>query len=78
MQKLKEISRTSLALRNGRDKEEIWVAYNGLVYDVSSSRLWKKGQHYEHLAGQDLSAEMIDAPHTETVFSKFEIVGKLV
>jgi predicted heme/steroid binding protein len=67
-----------LALRNGSDKPEIWVALNGLIYDVSSSRLWKKGMHYEHLAGQDLSAELKDAPHTETVFEKFTVIGQLI
>ena len=70
-------SKNQLALRNGTDKEEIWVALNGVIYDVSASRLWKNGKHYEHWAGQDLSDELKDAPQTEKVFEKFEIVGKL-
>jgi predicted heme/steroid binding protein len=70
-------SKNQLALRNGTDKEEIWVALNGVIYDVSASRLWKNGKHYEHWAGQDLSDELKDAPHTEKVFEKFEIIGKL-
>lgn len=71
----KVISKRQLSLRNGSDKPEIWVAYNGLVYDVSSSRLWRNGKHYEHWAGQDLSHELVDAPHTQSVFEKFEIIG---
>lgn len=70
-------TRQQLALRNGQDREEIWVAYAGKIYDVSSSRLWRKGQHYEHWAGQDLTAELSDAPHTSKVFDKFDIVGLL-
>lgn len=66
-----------LALRNGQDKPEIWVALNGIIYDVTSSRLWKNGKHYEHWAGQDLTDELKDAPHTEKVFDKFKIIGKL-
>jgi predicted heme/steroid binding protein len=66
-----------LALRNGQDRPEIWVAYKGIIYDVSESRLWRNGKHYEHWAGQDLSAELKDAPHTESVFSKFKRVGIL-
>lgn len=66
-----------LALRNGQDREEVWVAYNGKIYDVSKSRLWQKGQHYEHWAGQDLTDELKDAPHTAKVFDKFEVVGRL-
>ncbi len=67
-----------LALRNGSDKPEIWVALNGMIYDVTKSRLWKKGMHYEHLAGQDLTDELKDAPHTDKVFEKFEIIGNLI
>ena len=74
---LKTFTRQQLALRNGQDKPEIWIAYQGLVYDVSSSRLWKKGIHYEHWAGQDLTQELADAPHTEKVFDKFEPIGQL-
>jgi predicted heme/steroid binding protein len=67
-----------LALRNGQDKPEIWVAYKGLIYDVTASRLWKNGTHYEHWAGQDLTEELGDAPHTEKVFEKFQAIGHLV
>lgn len=72
---LKKYSKSQLALRNGQDREEIWIAYEGLIYDVSSSRLWKKGQHYEHWAGQDLSDELVDAPHNSNVFDKFVVIG---
>ncbi len=74
---LKEFSRSQLALRNGQDREEIWVAYQGVIYDVSESRLWRDGKHYEHWAGQDLTDELPDAPHTEKVFKKFKAVGKV-
>jgi len=70
-------SRNELALHNGQDKETIYVAFQGLVYDVTSSRLWKNGKHYEHWAGQDLTRELEDAPHTAKVFEKFEVVGRL-
>lgn len=74
---LKVYSKQQLALRNGQDKPETWVAYKGDIYDVSRSRLWRDGKHYEHWAGQDLTNELPDAPHTEKVFSKFDIVGML-
>ena len=71
-------TKSQLALRNGQDRPEIWCAYNNLIYDVSSSRLWLKGKHYEHWAGQDLTKELQnDAPHNENVFDKFEVVGIL-
>jgi predicted heme/steroid binding protein len=70
-------TKQQLALRNGQDKPEIWVALNGLIYDVTESRMWRNGKHYEHWAGQDLTDELKDAPHTETVFSEFKVVGEL-
>jgi predicted heme/steroid binding protein len=77
MANLPEYTKSQLALRNGQDKPQIWVAYKGIIYDVTESRLWRNGKHYEHWAGQDLTPELVDAPHTETVFEKFEKVGRL-
>lgn len=71
-------TRSQLALRNGAEKPEIWCAYQGFIYDLSRSRLWRDGKHYEHWAGQDLTEELADAPHTDRVFDKFEAVGRLV
>lgn len=70
-------SAAQLALRNGQDKPEVWIAYRGKIYDVSASKLWLRGKHYEHWAGQDLTDELKDAPHTEKVFEKFVVVGLL-
>ncbi|MGF1532084.1 MAG: cytochrome b5 domain-containing protein [Bernardetiaceae bacterium] len=68
-----------LAHYNGQDRPEIWCAYRGVIYDVSRSRLWRKGQHYEHWAGQDLTEELEqDAPHNANVFDKFAAVGRLI
>ena len=64
-------TRFQLALRNGQDRPEIWVAYLGIIYDVTHSRLWRDGKHYEHWAGQDLTDELKDAPHSERVFERF-------
>jgi len=77
MEQLPIITKKQLALRNGTDREEIWCAYDGLVYDVTKSRMWRNGKHYEHWAGQDLTPELKDAPHNENVFDKFKIVGRL-
>ncbi len=76
-QALPEFTRAQLALRNGQDKPQVWVAYNGDIYDVTGSRLWREGKHYEHWAGQDLTDELADAPHTAHVFDKFDIIGRL-
>ncbi|AWL10246.1 hypothetical protein HME7025_02405 [Aquirufa nivalisilvae] len=75
---LPNYTKAQLALRNGQDRPEIWVAYQGKIYDMSHSRLWKNGKHYEHWAGQDLSDELKDAPHTAQVFEKYQAIGILI
>jgi predicted heme/steroid binding protein len=75
---LPQYTKAQLALRNGQDKPQIWVALNGQIYEVTASRLWRDGKHYEHWAGQDLTDELKDAPHTEKVFEKFKVIGKLI
>lgn len=74
---LPAISPRVLALRNGQDRNEIWIAYRGLVYDVTHSRFWRRGIHYEHWAGQDLTDELADAPHADEVFAGLKVVGRL-
>ncbi|MBE7177417.1 MAG: cytochrome b5 [Mucilaginibacter polytrichastri] len=75
---LPEYTKNQLALRNGQDKPQIWVACEGLIYDVTESRLWLNGKHYEHWAGQDLTEELADAPHSESVFERFTVIGRLI
>lgn len=74
---LKKYSKSQLALYNGQDKEEIWCGYKGNIYDLTQSKMWSSGTHYEHWAGQDLTEELEDAPHNDRVFEKFRIIGIL-
>lgn len=78
MNELKEYSRSQLALKNGSESDEVWVAYQKIIYDVTHSKLWRNGKHYQHWAGQDLTAELADAPHSTRVFQQLKVVGKLV
>ncbi len=74
---MNEYTRAELAQRNGQDRPEIWIAYHGIIYDVTHSKLWRNGLHYEHWAGQDLTHELPDSPHGERVFERLTVIGKL-
>lgn len=67
-----------LALRDGKRSSEIWVAYQGKIYNVTSSPLFKNGKHYRHEAGKDLTEAMRKAPHLDEVMDKFPVVGTLI
>ena len=70
-------SAEELARRNGVSSDQVWVAYQGRIYDVTHSKLFRDGRHFRHVAGCDLTAEMDAAPHTERVFADFTVVGLL-
>lgn len=74
---MKEYSLKELSLRNGQDRQEVWVSVDGWIYDLTNSSLWKTGLHYDHWAGQELREELKDAPHLADVLKKFPIIGKL-
>jgi predicted heme/steroid binding protein len=78
MKELPEYSAAYLALCNGHDREEIWIAFQGFIYDVKGSSFWKTGMHYHlHWAGQDLTQELEDAPHNAHVLLAFPRIGRL-
>ena len=71
-------TREELRRYNGAEGQPTYIAYKGTVYDVSASPLFQEGMHFEHYAGEDLTAELADAPHGEEVFESMPVVGYLV
>ena len=75
---MKEFTEEELAQYNGKNGNPAYVAYKGKVYDVSTSFLWKGGEHQVfHNAGVDLTDALEQAPHGEDVLDKFTVVGVL-
>lgn len=74
----KVFSAEELATFDGKDGHPAYFAYKGKVYDVTTSKLWKLGEHYGLSAGQDLTEKMAGAPHGEEVLAKLPVVGSFV
>jgi predicted heme/steroid binding protein len=75
---MKEFSKQELAKFDGRNRNPVYFAYNGKVYDVTSSFLWGEGNHQVlHQAGEDLTDAMSQAPHGAEFIEKFPVVGIL-
>lgn len=73
---MKEFTRLELAINNGKNGASVYIAYEGKVYDVSSSFLWKNGKHQViHNAGDDLTDALAQAPHGEVMLKRFPVVG---
>ena len=55
----------------GEDGSQLYIAFQGVVYDVSDCPKWRLGMHENlHFPGQDLSSELQDAPHHTDVFNR--------
>jgi len=65
------ITRAELKRHTGDGGTRRYVAYAGIVYDVSDCPKWRTGLHEQlHFAGQDLTRELPEAPHEADVFKR--------
>jgi predicted heme/steroid binding protein len=75
----RRFTKKELSRYNGQNGAPAFLAYQGRVYDVSSSFLWQKGRHQAmHEAGADLTHSLDQAPHGADLLAKFPIVGVVV
>lgn len=75
---MKDMTLAELAAFNGRDGQPAYVAYGGVIYDVTESAMWGNGDHEGmHDAGKDLTGEHDDAPH-DVYITDFPEVGRLI
>jgi predicted heme/steroid binding protein/uncharacterized membrane protein len=74
----KEFTSMELSQFNGENGKPVYVAYQGKVFDVSNSKLWKGGLHMKrHHGAKDLTADFKSAPHGEDVLARHPQVGML-
>lgn len=74
------VTQMELKRNTGERGTRKFIAYHGIVYDVTDCPKWRMDLHEQlHFAGQDLTSELPDAPHQEDVFSRpcVKVVGKL-
>ncbi len=64
---------------DGKEGRQAYIAYKGIIYDVSSSRFWKHGSHLmKHHAGNDLTDFLTNAPHGEDKILAMPQVGRIL
>lgn len=64
---------------DGLKGRRAYIAYDGVVYDVTHAPNWRGGMHRDmHYPGLDLTRSLRKAPHTDSVFARVPRVGILV
>jgi predicted heme/steroid binding protein len=73
---IKEYTLKELAEYNGKNGTA-YVAYQGQVYNVSDSDIWKNGTNKGCNAGTDLTGKMDKTPHGAEILKGYPVVGTL-
>jgi predicted heme/steroid binding protein len=75
---MQRFTKKELAQYNGKDGAPAFIAYEGKVYDVSRSFLWRDGRHQVlHTAGVDLTDGLDRAPHGADLLERYPAIGML-
>lgn len=74
---MKVFTLDELSKYNGQNGQPAYIAYKGIVYDVSNVPQWKNGMHNGEKAGTDVTDDISKSPHGEKVFTDLPQVGTL-
>jgi predicted heme/steroid binding protein len=73
-----ELTPDELSQFDGMEGRPTYFSYNGKVFDVTASRVWKNGVHMgRHHAGSDLTEDLTLAPHGDDKITFMPTVGTL-
>ena len=65
-----QFTEQQLRAYTGERGKRMYIAFQGVVYDVTDCPKWRRGLHEnQHWPGQDLTAEMAEAPHADNVLA---------
>jgi predicted heme/steroid binding protein len=74
-----DLSLAELGRYDGQEGRPAYIAFRGMIYDVSESKLWKNGNHMgRHPSGVDLTEVLSQAPHGEDKVMAMPRVGDLL
>lgn len=71
-----DVSPDTIGHYDGADGRAARIIHEGVMYDVTSSPLWKDGRHFgKHRAGADLTEALGGAPHGPEVLQRVKALG---
>ena len=75
---LLQLTIEDLAMYDGQDGNDAYIAVNGVVYDVTDVPAWNSGTHNGGMVGMDVSDLINGSPHGESVLDDLTVVGELI
>lgn len=65
---------------DGKDGCKALIGFEGNIYDVTGSKMWKAGTHMmKHNSGEDLTSALDQAPHeADVIKDRMTVVGKIL
>jgi predicted heme/steroid binding protein len=73
---MKEAYKKEKVKEDAKETIQTQFIYNGVLYDVGDSKLWKNGVHMgRHYVGTDLTSSMPGAPHGVEVLERIKKIG---
>jgi len=73
-----ELTIEQLAMYDGKDGMDAYIAVNNVIYDVTDVAAWANGTHNGNMAGTDVTFVIVNAPHGDGVLDDLKVVGKIV
>ena len=75
----RDLTSDQLSHFDGKEGRPAYIAYKGIIYDMTSSRLWRNGAHMvKHHAGSELTAALAGAPHADDKVLAMPQAGMLI
>ena len=72
-------TKEQLSEYDGQNRNKIYIAVDGIVYDVTDKDTWSGGRRYGVAAGKDLTNYFNNCHKNQRdILNKLEIVGRLV
>ena len=75
---LLKLTLEELAMYDGKDGMDAYIAVNGIIYDVTGNSAWTNGTHQGNVAGTDVSEVINNAPHGDAVLDDLNVIGEIV
>jgi predicted heme/steroid binding protein len=67
-----------LSMYDGQNGMPAYVAYNGMIYDVTYESAWAGGSHQGITAGQDITPFIDSSPHGSAILDGLELIGYII